>query len=229
MTSTTSGTTAFSLDVDDIIEAALEPLGGDYTNAGEQSKARRSLNLILIELQNKNIPLNKLNTVSVPLVAGTSTYTLAPSISDILEVTIKNDVDNTESTLNRWGLKEYHDINQKTTESRPTLFTTDRKASGVIMRVWPVPDASIAWTAQLLVADKIEDINASFQKIDLPYRYFPLIVAWLSFKLSLNRQGIDPALASALKMEYKEIMMDTFDEDRERVDFSVVPGGVSGR
>lgn len=228
MTSTTSGLTAFTLDVDDIIEQALEPVGGDYTNANDQSKARRALNLILIELQNKNIPLNKIGVESVALIDGTQEYTLSSSINDILEGTLKNVSDTAESTLDRWGLKEFHQVSDKTQEGRPTLFVTDREASAVKVKLWPVPDTTSKWTAEFLVNKRIEDVTASYQKIDLSYRYMPLLVSWLSYKLSLNTSGIDPVTKQNLQLEYKEIMMDTFNEDRERTDFFLTPGGISG-
>lgn len=229
MTATTSGLTEFSLDVDEIIEHALEPVGGDYTNANDQSKARRTLNLILIELQNKNIPLNKIDTQTLSLAAGPAVYTLDASVSDVLEATLKTTSSGVETTLDRWGRKEYHQIPDKDTEGRPTLFTTDRSTSGVKIEVWPVAEAASTYTLEALVVKKIEDINAAYQKIDLPYRYFPLLVSWLSYKLSISKQGIGEDVIQRLKLELDTIMMDTFDEDRERVDFLIVPGGISGR
>lgn len=229
MTATTSGTTEFTLDVDDIIEQALEPIGGDHSNGNEQSKARRALNLILIELQNKNVPLHKIDFERVFLLSETSEYVLDSSISDILEMTIKTTSSDEERVISRIGIREFHQIPNKNLSQLPTCFTTERKANVVTLKVWPVPTTSDTHSADLLVVKRIEDITASYQKIDLPYRYFPLLVAWLSYKLSLTRKGISEEIKNRLKNELMEIMTDTFDEDRERADFYIVPGGISGR
>lgn len=81
----------------------------------------------------------------------------------------------------------------------------------------------------MLVSKKLEDITAAYQKIDLSYRYYPLVIKWLSYELSLHRQNIPQDVRLELKARKDEAMMDAFDEDRERVDFNVAPGGISGR
>jgi hypothetical protein len=229
MPTSTSGDTFFSLDVDEIVEQATEYVKGDWTSGVEQERARRALNLLLIELQNKKVPLHKIGTVSVPLIDGTAGYALGSPVSDVLEGTLKTTSTKAEKTLNRWGLREYHEIPNKTQEQEPTLFTTERHADLVTVKFWPVPDTTSKWTAELLVIKKIEDITAAYQRVDLPYRYYPLLVAWLAYKLSLTREGIDELTKTRLKNDLNEIMNDTFDEDGERVDFAIVPGGISGR
>ena len=229
MVSTTSGTTGFSQDVDDIIEEAMEAIGGDYTSGTEQAKARRTLNLLLIEMQNKKVPLSKISSVSIPLLASTSSYSIDNSVSDVFEVMLKNVSNNTEYSINREGRREFHQLPNKTQEGRPTTYTIDRQRDNVVINVWPVPKKSGEYTLELLSIKRIEDIDASYQKIDLPYRYYPLLVAWLSYKLSLKRQGIDENTRTRLKNELMEIMNDTFEEDRERTDMYVVIGGISGR
>lgn len=229
MVSTTSGTTTFSLDVDDIIEQALEPIGGDYTNANDQAKARRQLNLILIELQNKNVPLDKIEISSISLVDGQKEYTMDGSISDVLEGSLKVVSDESESLLDRWSRQEYHQISKKNQDGRPTLFVIDRSRDGVKVTLWPTPDQTGKWSFEALAIKRIEDVTASYQKIDLPYRYFPLLVSWLSYRLSMTKPKVPEEVRNRLRLELDAIMMDTFEEDRERVDFTIIPGGISGR
>jgi hypothetical protein len=228
MPSTTSGTTNFTLDVDDIIEQALDPLGGEHSSGIEVSKARRVLNLILIQMQNKNIPLNKLDFVSQALTINDPDFVMSGDIVDILEASLKDTVDNNEIPMARKGLREYQQIPNKAMSNRPNLFTTERLNSGVTVTVWPVPNKS-TYTMTMLVAKRVEDITASYQKIDIPYRYYPLLVKWLSYELSMSRVGIPEEIKNRLKNEYLEAMPDTFDEDRERTDTYIRPGGISGR
>jgi len=229
MVSTTSGATNFSLDVDDIIEQALEPLAGETTSAVEMNKARRTLNLVLIQLQNKNIPLSKIQEVDVSLVLGTREYTLDASIVDILELNIEDPsvTEPLQIPAERWGLRDYHQIPNKETSARPTLWSADREKDAVKLKIWPTPDK--AYTAKLLASKRVEDVTASYQKIDLSYRYLPLLVKWLSYELSLTRKGIPLEKIAILKSELDTVLPDAFDEDRERVDFIVRLGGISGK
>lgn len=226
MVSTTSGTVGFTMDVDDIISHALIPLGGEHTSGIQMDDARVSLNLILIELQNKNIPLSKLDTVTLTLVADTQEYDLDASIVDVLNTTLL--ISGTETPLERWGAKSWHDIPIKTTRERPTLYSTDRLIDNVRIKFWPIPNND-TYTVKLLVSKKVEDITASYQKVDLPTRYLPLLVKWLSYELALGGKNTDKDMVALLKLRLEEVMPDTFEEDRERTNFSIKPGGISGR
>lgn len=225
MPSATSGTTVFNLDVDEIIEAALDDIGGEHTSQDEQRKARRKLNLILIQMQNKNIPLHKIDNVPVPLLTDVDEYLLDFAVQDVMQATLKKD--DIETELTRYGVKEYQQLPNKEIKQRPNLFSTERLLLGVNVRVWPIPPDD-TYTLNLLVSKKIEDVNASFQKLDLPSRYLPLLTAWLRYELSLGRQGIPENLRAEFKQNYIEAMPDTFEEDRERTDSTLVPGGISG-
>lgn len=227
MASTTSGTTTFNLDVDDILEEALDPLGGQWFTGVDAEKARRTLNLILIQLQNKNIPLNKLDTITTTTAVGTSTYDIDSSVSDILELTIEDPDNGFEVALDRESARYFHDIPNKDQSNRPTLWSTDRKEDGVNLKFWPVPDK--AYTVSMLVSKRIEDVTAAFQKLDISYRYLPLIVKWLSYELSLKKMDFPTDQKQLLKMEYVEAMVDAFEEDRERADMFIKPGGISGK
>ena len=84
----TSGTTAFDLNIDDIIEEAYERCGL-RTNSGHDIKsARRSLNLLFSEWGNRGIHLCKVQLNDIALVAGTSVYSLASNVNDVLEAYI---------------------------------------------------------------------------------------------------------------------------------------------
>lgn len=227
MVSTTSGTTNFTLDVDDIIEQALEPLGGEHQSGISAAKARRVLNLLLIQIQNKGITLNKLAFMDQVLAVDTRTYVLDASISDVLKISINKD--SIDLPIQRYGLEQYQMIPKKDqTSARPNLFTTQRLNSTVTAIFWPVPDNNNC-TAKMLVKKRIEDVDASYQQIDINARYLPLIVKWLSYELSLNKAGISEDIKNRLKSEVHEMLPDTMEEDRERADFTVKPGGISGR
>ncbi len=228
MVSTTSGTTTFSMDVNVLIDQALLPSGGEHVSAIDAQKARAVLNLLLIQLQNKNIPVSKIDTIEQALTASIATYTLDADVFDVVSININKDGEDTDLAISRCGVKEYHRITNKTQENRPNRFMTERLRDAVDVTFWPVPDLE-TYTAKLLVYKRIEDINAAYQKVDLPTRYLPLINKWLAYELALNRPGVPDTVKDRLKMEYKEVYADTVEEDRERTDFTITLGGISGR
>jgi len=216
------------MDVNELIDQALLPSGGEHVSGIEASKARKVLNLLLIQLQNKNIPLSKIDFVDQVLETDEPTYTLDGSISDVLEVTIEKSTEATDLSIGRIGTKEYHRIVKKDQTGRPNRFMTERFDETVDITFWPVPDAD-TYTAHMMVVKKIEDITAAYQRVDLSTRYLPLLVKWLAYELSLNRIGVPDNVKDRLKAEYKEAYTDVVEEDRERTDFIVLPGGISGR
>jgi len=231
----TSSTTAFNLDVDQIIEMALEPLGGEHTSAEEAEKARRVLNLLLIEMQNKNIPLSKLDTETLTLVAGTATYVLNTNILKVLDATLCDSNPNaasvTDIQMDAKSMQEFHVIPNKAVTNRPNCYTTTNVQTGLELTVWPVPDvpAFAPYIAKMVVSRKIEDINASYQKVDLQPKYLPLLVAWFQYKLSMTRKGVAEEVRNRLQAEYTSMYTDVVENDREDADYRVVPGGISGR
>jgi kynureninase len=52
-----SGTYNFNLDIDEVIQEAMEMIGGENTLGHEPASARRSINLMLKDWQNRGILL----------------------------------------------------------------------------------------------------------------------------------------------------------------------------
>ena len=217
MSSTTSGTTSFTMDVDEILETARDLVGGEYVSAVDVAKDRRDLNLVLIELQNQNIPLNKLETVdNLATVVDQDFITLDGSITDIMELSIIEPSEDFELPVTRKDLKFFQRIPNKTQSERPTLWVTDRQEDAVTVKFWPVPDK--VYTVTALVAKRIEDITASYQKIDISYRYYPLLIQMLAYRIATRLPGVPMEKKQELKMDLREMQPSTFEEDRERVD-----------
>jgi hypothetical protein len=66
----TTGTTAFNLDVNDLIEEAFERCGRELRTGYDFRTARRSLNLLTIEWANKGINLWTVEQGTIPMVTG---------------------------------------------------------------------------------------------------------------------------------------------------------------
>ena len=94
-----SSTFNFNLDIDDVIQEATEMIGGEQTLGYEPASARRSLNLMLKDWQNRGILLWSTEASVITVTASVSSYALSDSTIDALQVIIKRR--NTDLTLTR--------------------------------------------------------------------------------------------------------------------------------
>jgi len=221
---TTSGTTAFFPPVDEIIEEAYDMLGGEPQLGHDPISARRSLNLLFIDMQNRGVPLFAQEQKTLSLVAEQESYTLDADTVDILEVALRrtsNSV-NTDTQLQRVSMEEYLIIPNKSNQGRTAQVALDRQKIPVLY-VWPAPEAATTDKILYWRVRRLEDITASFQNVDWVYRYLPAIICGLAYYLAYKRFGIEPGKLNYLKASYEEKMQLALESDRERVNMRVVP------
>ena len=124
----TSGTTAFDLNIDDIIEEAYERCGMRTNSGKDLRSARRSLNLLFSEWGNRGVHLWKVQLNEITLVAGTATYSVASNVNDVLEAYISttNAAGNTSSTndlsLTKIDRSAYAALPNKLQTGQPSQF-----------------------------------------------------------------------------------------------------------
>jgi hypothetical protein len=220
------GTTKnFDLPVDEIIEQALEGLGGEHTSQNEAKLARRSLNLLFIDMQNRGmVPLASMEQVELALVSGSGVgYSMSPDVLNVLDAVIRVSSSSGTSDIPIEPLSyiDYLEIPQKLTQGRPTGFLVDRQRDNLKITLWPVPDTQtysfVSWSCV-----KTADVNKSYQLVDFSTRYLPAIVNGLRWQMSQIR-GLPLDVRQVYKNEYLEALQLALEEDRERVDFDVYP------
>ncbi len=81
----TSGTTNFNLDLADIFEEAFERAGSELRSGYDYKTARRSLDLLMLEWQNRGLNLWTVRDATQTLTAGTASYDLTSEKQDIIE------------------------------------------------------------------------------------------------------------------------------------------------
>ena len=81
----TSGTTAFDLSIEEIIQEAYERCGMTTTSGHSLRSARTSLNLLFAEWANRGIHLWKVALHENALVSGQAEYAVDSAVSDVLE------------------------------------------------------------------------------------------------------------------------------------------------
>jgi hypothetical protein len=127
---TTSGTNAFNLDLNDIIEEAFERCGVEVRTGYEHRTARRSLNLLTIEWANRGINLWTIEQGSIPMVQGTATYDLEDDTIDLLDQVIRTQsgVNQTDINISRISVSTYATIPNKNTQGRPIQVWVNRQS-----------------------------------------------------------------------------------------------------
>jgi hypothetical protein len=223
MVEAVSATTEFNLPVDEILEEAFDILKGEYTNGYDMRSARRSLNLLMIDLANREYPLAHLEKNSVSLVQDQAEYTLDADIIGILDVNFKTS-DGTEIQMYPTSLFDYFNIPTKSTDGKPNTYAFDRTVSPSKLIVWPVPDSDAAsGTIEYWGMRRHKDVTKSYQLVDMNYRYLPALSMGLAYFMSFKKEGIEAEKVAAIFQEYEARLDRAFLEDRERTDFWVYP------
>tara|TARA_R110002051_G_scaffold1837_4_gene10082 strand:+ start:228 stop:902 length:675 start_codon:yes stop_codon:yes gene_type:complete len=216
-----SGTYNFNLDIDEVIQEAMEMIGGEDTLGHEPASARRSINLMLRDWQNRGILLWTTSVSSVTVIASTGDYSLAGSTLDALEVVLNRD--DTDIQLNRLSSEEYLLIPNKTQTGRPMQYSIRRGRDNPVMSVWPLPENSTD-VLKVEIFSELQDVNRSAtQNADIPKRFLPCLTMGLSYYMSMKRANIDPTRIQMLKANYEETLSRALLEDRERTSMRVVP------
>ena len=179
----TSGTVAFRPNVEEIIAEAYDRCGlGAETRTGYQAvSARRSLNLLFSEWANRGINYWAVSQNTLTLSDGTTSYTLPVGTIDIIDAVIRDG--STDQTINRVTISEYNEIPNKPTEGKPSQYMIDRQYTPVIY-FWNVPDKT--YTLNYWAMNQLDDVTASNQDADVPYRWSDCICAGLASKLSMK-------------------------------------------
>jgi len=173
----TSGTTTFNLDISDIMEEAYDLCGLELRSGYSYRGAKRALNLVFLEWQNKGLNLWTIEQGSAILVAGTSSYTAESSALDIVDVSIRTNAGNVDDQfdqrLNRISRTEYNHQASKLTQSKPTQFYVDKDNDSVKIVLWATPDSAETYTLIYDYVKRIEDVGTvASNNADVPTRYF---------------------------------------------------------
>ena len=141
----TSGTFTFNLDLADSMEEAFERAGLELRSGYDYKTARRSLNLMMLEWQNRGLNLWTVEFGTQALTAGTNTYTLDGKVLDIIEAFIRTDAGDTNSqfdqSMTRISVSQYSNLPNKLSQSKPLQYFVDRNSDNITINLWPTPDA----------------------------------------------------------------------------------------
>jgi len=213
---TTSGSRDFNLDVGEVIEEAYERCGLEVRTGYDARTARRSLNLMFAEWSNRGLNLWTVNQATINLVQGTSLYPLASDVVDTLDVVVRRN--NTDFEVQRISRGDYVTLPNKTTQGRPSQYYLDRQITPQL-NLWAVPENS---TDQIIYyyVRRIEDADTLVNTTDMPFRFYPCMVAGLAYYMAVKRA---PDRIQMLKSIYEEEFQRAADEDQGRTPLKLQP------
>jgi len=229
---TTSGTTTFNLDLNNLVEEAFERCGAELRTGYDMRTARRSLNLLTIEWANKGINLWTIEEGSIAMVQGTETYNLPVDTIDLLDHVIRTGTGSNQTDINitRISVDTYSTIPNKLAQGRPIQVWINRQSgatepTGVnfpTINVWPTPDQSSYYTFVYWRLRRLQDAGNGITTPDIPFRMLPAMVAGLAYYLSIKLPDALPRVPM-LKAMYDESWQLAADEDREKASLRLAP------
>lgn len=120
---TTSGTAAFNLDLNELVEEAFERAGSELRTGYDLRTARRSLNLMFADWANRGVNMWTFEQGTITLTPGLATYALPVDTVDLLEHVIRTGANSVATqadlTITRISVSTYATIPNKLQQARP--------------------------------------------------------------------------------------------------------------
>jgi len=226
----TSGTFTFSMEISDVIEEAYERIGSELRSGYDLRTARRSLDLLLLEWQNRGLNLWTVKNADQALTAGTAEYVLSAEKVDIIEGLLRTSAGDTakqvDLTMSRVSVSHYSRQTNKLAVGRPINFWLTRAPTGAItVTLWPVPDAVTPYVFNYYYLERIEDTGTpASNNLSIPPRHLPALVAGLAYQIALKKPD-KAALWPGLQQEYERQWTLAADSVREKASLFLSPGG----
>jgi hypothetical protein len=176
---TTTGTTLFNMDFTEIAEEAWERAGREMRSGYDLRTARRSMNLMTVEWQNKGINMWTMEQGIINLTPGLATYALPTDTIDLLEQVIRTG-SNTSSTqadltISRISVSTYATIPNKLSQARPIQVWIQR-LSGETNPTSSVLVGAITATDTTITLSSVVDLAGSgFIRLDSEDIYYTYV------------------------------------------------------
>jgi hypothetical protein len=213
-------------DLPDIFEEAFERAGLEMRSGYDLKTARRSLNLMTLEWQNRGLNLFTIDSGTLAIIAGTATYTMPSDTIDLLEHQLRTGtgVNQTDTALERISVSTYAQQTNKNTQGRPTQIFVQRLPTETRITLWPVPDLTTPYTLLFFRLKGIDGLSSGVGSSvsSVPPRFVPALVAGLAYYVAMKKPEAAQRVA-ALKQEYEFQFSLAAGEDEDRSSVRFVP------
>jgi hypothetical protein len=176
---TTTGTTAFNLDMNDLIEEAFERCGQELRTGYNFRTARRSLNLLTIEWANRGINFWTVEQGQIPLVTGQAIYPMPVDTINLLDTVIRqNNSTTNQIDINISGISEstYMSLPNKLAQGRPIQMWFNRQSGQENLSTVTLNGNITSTATSITVSSTANLATAGFIKIDNETISYPNIV-----------------------------------------------------
>ncbi len=211
-------------DMPEIFEEAFERAGLEMRTGYDLKTARRSLNLLTLEWQNRGLNLFTIEAGTLAVTAGTATYTLPTDTIDIIEHQIRTGTgtNQVDTALERVSVATYAQQTNKNTQGRPTQIYVQRLPTETKVTLWPVPDSTTTYTISYFRLKGIDGLSSGVGSTitSVPPRFVPCLVAGMAYYIAMKKS---PQMAANLKQEYEFQFQLAAGEDEETASIKFVP------
>jgi hypothetical protein len=222
---TTSGTTAFNMDLTELVEECYERCGSELRTGYDLRTAGRSLNLMFSSWANRGLNMFTYEQGLINLIPGQATYDLPADTVDLLEHVIRTGAGSQSTqadlTITRISVSTYATIPNKLQQARPIQVWIERLDTPRFT-VWPVPDNSQPYVFVYWRLRRMQDAGTGVNTMDMPFRFYEAMTAGLAYHLALKIPGAMDRLP-ILKQQYDEAWDLASSEDREKAAVRFVP------
>lgn len=205
---TTSGTTAFNLDLNDLIEEAFERCGLELRTGYDFKTARRSLNLLTVEWANRGINLWTVEQGQITMNTGQAIYALPNNTIDLLDQVIRQNTGSSSNqidiNISRISESTYSTIPNKLTQGRPIQVWINRQSGQSSVTTSTLSTTITATDSSISLSDVTVLPAAGFIKLDnelISYNTLTLNstsgTAGVLTNLGRGQQGTIPAAHTA--------------------------------
>jgi len=176
------------------------------------------------EWANRGINYWAVQNNTLALTQGTTTYTLPVGTIDLMSVVVRETVGGTTSdtVVERVSIDEYNQLPNKASSGKPSQYMLDKQYTPVLY-MWQVPDSN-SYSLVYWSINQLEDVTASNQDADIPYRWNDCICAGLAAKLAMK---VAPERLTMLNEMYERAFEYAASTDNDGVTLRIRPTGMN--
>ena len=222
----TTGTTAFNLNMADLIEEAFERCGAELRTGYDLRTARRSVNLLTIEWANRGLNLWTVEQGQIVMNTGQAIYPLPVDTIDLLDMVTRQyngqQTNQIDININRISESTYSTIPNKNATGRPIQVYVNRQTPIPNITLWQVPNTN-SYIFRYWYLRRAQDAGQpGSNTMDVPFRFVPALVAGLAYHVAIKSPDSADRIPM-LKQMYDEAWDQAADEDREKAPLRIAP------
>lgn len=171
----TSGTSAFNLDFNDIVEEAYERAGLEVRTGYEFRTARRSFNMLTIEWANRGINLWTIEQGQIVMNTGQGVYALPSTTIDLLDQVIRTQAttpNQIDINISRISESTYSTLPNKLAQGRPIQVWINRQSNQSYLSNATVATAVLSTDTTITLSSTVGLPATGFITIDSETIYY---------------------------------------------------------